>query len=114
MIFDELTQGRVEAGSRAAYQAVIERLAARGAQAVVLGCTEIGLLIGPDDSPIPVIDSAAVHAAALAAYALDRCWRRPETQGRAYAPRLLDQTSFRIDRARSPRASRGVKPASIT
>ena len=71
VIFDELTQGRVEAGSRAAYQAVIARLAARGAQAVVLGCTEIGLLIGPGDSPIPVIDSAAVHAAALAAYALE-------------------------------------------
>ncbi len=71
VIFDELTQGRVEPGSRAAYQAVIARLAARGAQAVVLGCTEIGLLIGPGDSPIPVIDSAAVHAAALAAYALE-------------------------------------------
>ena len=61
----------MEPGSRAAYQAVIARLAARGAQAVVLGCTEIGLLIGPGDSPIPVIDSAAVHAAALAAYALE-------------------------------------------
>jgi aspartate racemase len=71
VIFDELTQGRVEAGSRAAYQAVIARLAARGAQAVVLACTEIGMLIGPGDSPIPVIDSAAVHAAALAAYALE-------------------------------------------
>lgn len=70
VIFDELTQGRVEAGSRAAYQTVIERLAARGAQAIVLACTEIGLLLGPGDSPIPVIDSAAVHAAALAAYAL--------------------------------------------
>jgi aspartate racemase len=71
VIFDELTRGRVEADSCAAYQAVIARLAARGAQAVVLGCTEIGLLIGPDDSPIPVIDSAAVHATALAAYALE-------------------------------------------
>jgi aspartate racemase len=71
VIFDELTQGQVKADSRAAYLAVIDRLAARGAQAVVLACTEIGLLIGPDDSPIPVIDSAAVHAAALAAYALE-------------------------------------------
>jgi aspartate racemase len=71
VIFDELTQGRVEQGSRAAYQGVIAWLAARGAQAVVLACTEIGLLIGPKDSTIPVIDSATVHADALAAYALE-------------------------------------------
>ena len=70
VIFDELTQGRVEDASRRAYVEVIERLAARGAQAVVLACTEIGLLVSPADSPLPLIDSADAHARALAEVAL--------------------------------------------
>ena len=70
VIFDELTQGRVEDASRRAYVEVIERLAARGAQAVVLACTEIGLLVSPEDSPLPLIDSADAHARALAEVAL--------------------------------------------
>lgn len=71
VVFDELTQGRVVPASRAAYQDVIGRLADRGAQAVVLACTEIGLLVAPGDSPVPLIDSASAHATALAAYALE-------------------------------------------
>ena len=72
MIFDELTQGRDPSTSRARRtSAVIERLAEQGAQAVVLACTEIGLLVGPDDSPLPLIYSADAHAAALATYALE-------------------------------------------
>ncbi len=63
VIFDELTQGRVEDRSRAAYRAVIARLAARGADAALLACTEIDLLIGPDDSQLPLLDSTAAHAA---------------------------------------------------
>jgi aspartate racemase len=70
VVFDELTQGRVEERSRAAYLDVVARLAEAGAEAVVLACTEIGLLIGPDDSPLPVIDSAEVHALELARAAL--------------------------------------------
>jgi len=70
VIFDELTQGVVSDESRAEYVRIIERLAAAGAQAVVLACTEIGLLVGRDDSPIPVIDSAHAHARAAAAFAL--------------------------------------------
>ena len=66
VIFEELTQGLVRDESRAAYVEVIERLAGQGAQAVVLACTEIGLLVGPDDSPLPLIDSADAHARALA------------------------------------------------
>ena len=56
--------------SRAAYVEVLERLAEQGAEAVVLACTEIGLLVGPGDSPLPLIDSADVHARALAEAAL--------------------------------------------
>ena len=70
MVFDELTQGIVSDESRASYVAVIERLAEQGAQAVVLACTEIGLLVGPDDSPLPLICSADAHARALAEVAL--------------------------------------------
>ncbi|WP_248579516.1 aspartate/glutamate racemase family protein [Nocardioides sp. InS609-2] len=70
VVFDELTQGRIEDSSRAAYIEVIERLAERGAQAVVLACTEIGLLVSAEDSPLPLIDSAEAHATALAEFAL--------------------------------------------
>ncbi len=70
VVFDELTQGVVTERSRAAYSAVIDGLAAQGADAVVLACTEIGLLIGPADSALPLIDSAEVHARELARVAL--------------------------------------------
>jgi aspartate racemase len=61
VIYQELTQGRVEDASRIAYQRVIAELAERGAQAVILGCTEITLLIGPQHSPLPVFDSTRIH-----------------------------------------------------
>ncbi len=70
IIFDELTQGVVRDASRATYLQVIQRLADQGAEAVVLACTEIGLLVGAADSPLPVIDSAEVHARELARAAL--------------------------------------------
>ncbi len=70
IIFDELTRGVVRAESRAAYVRVIEGLAARGAQAVVLACTEIGMLLEPAQSPLPTIDSAEAHAAELARLAV--------------------------------------------
>lgn len=72
VVFEELTQGVLTPASRAAYVDVIARSAARGAQAVVLACTEIGLLVGPGDSPLPTIDSAHAHAHALADLALGR------------------------------------------
>ncbi len=70
VIFDELTQGVIRDESRAAYQRVIDRLAGGGAQAVVLACTEIGLLLAPGQSALPMIDSAEAHAAELARVAL--------------------------------------------
>lgn len=62
VIFDELTRGLVREPSRAAYRGAIGRLADRGADGVLLACTEIGLLVSADDSPLPVIDSTAAHA----------------------------------------------------
>lgn len=70
VIFAELTQGRVESASRDAYAAVVADLAAQGAEAVILGCTEIGLLLTEADSPLPLIDSMQAHALAAVDFAL--------------------------------------------
>ncbi len=64
VIYDELCRGVVLERSRLAYRDVIERLQAQGAQAVILGCTEITLLVDAASSPLPVFDSTALHAAA--------------------------------------------------
>lgn len=71
VIYDELCLGVFREESRRAYQDVIRGLAAEGAQAVILGCTEIGLLIRPEDSPLPVFDTARIHAAEAARLALE-------------------------------------------
>jgi aspartate racemase len=70
IIYDELCHGNVSDASRVVYQHVIERLAARGAQAVILGCTEISLLIKPEDSTLPVFDTTALHARAAVEWAM--------------------------------------------
>ncbi|PFG34269.1 aspartate/glutamate racemase family protein [Sanguibacter antarcticus] len=70
VVFDELTTSILNPESRDAYVAIIDGLAARGAQAVVLGCTEIGLLVRPTDTDLPLIDSAHVHALAAVEAAL--------------------------------------------
>lgn len=71
VIYDELCLGVCREESRRAYQDVICGLAAEGAQAVILGCTEIGLLIRPEESPLPVFDTARIHAAEAARLALE-------------------------------------------
>ena len=62
IIYDELCQGQILDKSRQRYQQVIASLAQQGAEGVILGCTEIGLLISQEDSPIPVFDTTAIHA----------------------------------------------------
>jgi aspartate racemase len=71
VIYDELCLGQVRDESRQQYRRIIADLVARGAQGVILGCTEIGLLVGDDDASVPLFDTAALHArhAALAALA---------------------------------------------
>ena len=71
IIYEELCKGIVRDASRQVYLTAIERLAARGAQAVILGCTEIGMLIDDSTSPLPTYDTTELHAAALVAAALD-------------------------------------------
>jgi aspartate racemase len=70
IIYDELVQGIVSEESRAQYRAVIERLVADGAQGIILGCTEIELLITAADSPVPVFPTTRIHAQAAVEHAL--------------------------------------------
>jgi len=70
VIFEELVLGRVEAASRARYVDVVARMAAAGAEAVIAGCTEIGMLLGPRDVPVPLFDTTELHARAAVDWAL--------------------------------------------
>ncbi len=70
VIFDELCQGHVKPESKQLYLDVIEKLSEEGAQGVILGCTEIVLLIQQGDLDIPVFDTTEIHAKALAKWAL--------------------------------------------
>jgi len=70
IIYEELCVGIVSDASRRVYQQVIQTLMDRGAQAVILGCTEIGLLIKPEHSPLPLLDTTELHASAAVAFAL--------------------------------------------
>jgi amino-acid racemase len=65
VIFNELVHGVVRPESRSAYLDVVDRLAARGADAVVLGCTEIGLLLADGDAAVPLLDTTRLHCEAL-------------------------------------------------
>jgi aspartate racemase len=71
IIYEELCVGIISDASRAEYRRIISQLAARGAQGVILGCTEIGLLVGAQDTPLPLFDTTAIHAQSAAAWALD-------------------------------------------
>ncbi len=78
IIYDELVHGTTTEESRAAYRGVIGRLVEAGAEGIILGCTEIELLVSQQDSPVPVFPTTAIHVAAaldaagLGAAALDR------------------------------------------
>ncbi|ONH51048.1 aspartate racemase [Pseudomonas cedrina] len=70
IIYEELCVGVMSDASRKVYQGVIQSLAARGAQAIILGCTEISLLIKPEHSDLPLLDTTELHAKAAVAFAL--------------------------------------------
>ena len=69
VIYDELCVGKILDASRGHYRRIINRLAERGAQAVILGCTEISMLVGTADSPVPVFDTTSLHARRVAEWA---------------------------------------------
>jgi aspartate racemase len=70
VIYDELCLGTINPESRARLAGIIAGMAAQGAEGVVLGCTEIELLIGPQDSPVPVFATTRLHVAAAVDLAL--------------------------------------------
>ncbi|MFZ4809079.1 MAG: aspartate/glutamate racemase family protein [Hyphomicrobiaceae bacterium] len=65
VIYEELCRGVVQAASRRTYEALIETAARNGADSVILGCTEVCLLIGAENSALPVYDTTALHVEAL-------------------------------------------------
>lgn len=62
IIFDELVFGKINANSREEYQRIIDKLVSQGAEGIILGCTEITLLIKQENSPVPVFDTTYIHA----------------------------------------------------
>ncbi len=70
IIFEELCLGVVKPESKAAFLRVIEKLQARGAQGVLLACTELGLIVSQDDTEVPLLDTAVIHARQAARLAL--------------------------------------------
>jgi aspartate racemase len=70
IIYDELCLGKIVADSRVEYRRIIAGLVTQGAQAVILGCTEISLLIGQQDAAVPLFDTTGIHARMAAGWAL--------------------------------------------
>lgn len=70
IIYDELVLGKINPASKAVYSQIIANLVTAGAQGVILGCTEIGLLVKPEDSPVPTYDTTVIHALAAVDAAL--------------------------------------------
>jgi aspartate racemase len=71
IIYKELVLGQIKPESRQAYREIIARLVEQGAQAVILGCTEIMLLVTGEDSAVPLFDTTTIHAVAAVDYALN-------------------------------------------
>ncbi len=70
VIYDELCQGKIVPASKAEYVRVTQHLVAQGAEGIILGCTEITLLVGQEDVSVPVFDTTAIHAEAAVEFAL--------------------------------------------
>lgn len=70
IIYDELCRGEIRESSRETYKIIIEHLIKRGAEGIILGCTEIPLLVSQKDSPVPVFDTTRIHAEAAVTLAL--------------------------------------------
>jgi aspartate racemase len=70
IIYQELCQGKIRPQSKAVYTRIVESLAGRGAEAVILGCTEIGMLIGRSDTETPLYDTTEIHAAMAVEWSL--------------------------------------------
>jgi aspartate racemase len=74
VIYQELCRGRIESESKAEYLRIIDDLAGQGAEAVILGCTEIGMLVNQSDTNVRLLDTTAIHAEKAVEYATQRAW----------------------------------------
>lgn len=72
IIFNELCLGEIKDSSRKTYQDIIDKMKARGAEGIILGCTEIGLLIKPEDSSLPTFDTTIIHAKKAVDFSLNK------------------------------------------
>ncbi len=70
VIYDELCLGEIKPSSKTQYIRIIDNLVGDGAEGIILGCTEIGLLVGEEDSQVPLFDTTKIHAIAAVEYAL--------------------------------------------
>jgi aspartate racemase len=71
VIYDELVLGEIKSESREQYKQIIEKLITAGAQGIILGCTEIGLLVKEEDSRVPLFDTTYIHAVSAVEMALE-------------------------------------------
>lgn len=72
IIYDELCQGKILPESKKTYQDIAARLSEDGAGAIILGCTEIGMLLGPEDTEVPLYDTTLIHARRAVEWALGK------------------------------------------
>jgi aspartate racemase len=72
VIYNELCRGEVTQSSRDKYGQIMQNLVANGSEGIILGCTEIGLLVDQQDVRVPVFDTTAIHAKSAARYALEQ------------------------------------------
>ena len=70
IIYQELCLGKIQTDSKAEYLRVIDILANQGAEAVILGCTEIGMLVSQGDTKVELLDTTAIHAEKAVEYAI--------------------------------------------
>jgi aspartate racemase len=70
VIYEELCLGKIREASRNAYMTIIQKLVDRGAEGIILGCTEIPLLVQSEDSPLPLFDTTKIHARKAAEWAI--------------------------------------------
>ena len=70
VIYDELCLGEIKPASKEQYLNIMDHLVGNGAEGIILGCTEISLLVGPEDSSVPLFDTTQIHAEAAVDYAL--------------------------------------------
>ena len=70
VIYDELCLGTINSNSKKKFLEIVDKLRSKGAEGIILGCTEIGLLIKNEDTDVPLFDTAVIHAEEAAIYSI--------------------------------------------